>query len=156
MKLIIRRYEPQDIPRIHELHILALKKVPNLIIPDLAIGEDLQDIDKGYIDNGGDFLVVEDEGKIIGMGALRRKEEGCGEIRRMRVDPQYWRKGIGQWILSKLEEIAREKKYSRLVLDTSVHQLPAQKLYQKNNYKEIRREEIKGIECIVYEKEISA
>jgi GNAT superfamily N-acetyltransferase len=155
MNLIIRRYKPQDIPRIHELHILALRSIPNLIIPDGPIDEDLRDIDKGYVNNGGDFLVVEDEGKIIGMGALRRKDEGCVEIRRMRVDPQYWRKGIGQLILSKLEEIAIEKGYTRLILDTSIHQIPAQQLYQKNNYKEVRREIIRGIECIIYEKEIA-
>jgi ribosomal protein S18 acetylase RimI-like enzyme len=155
MNIVIRRYKPKDIQRIHELHIQALKSVPNLIIPDGPIDGDLIDIEKEYINNGGDFLVAEFEGIIIGMGAIRRKDRSCGEIRRMRIDPQYWRKGIGQLLLTKLEEIAKEKGYTRLVLDTSIHQLSAQKLYQKNNYKEIRREIIRGIECIIYEKEIA-
>jgi ribosomal protein S18 acetylase RimI-like enzyme len=155
MKIVIRRYKPQDIHRIRELHILALKSVPNLIILDGPIDEDLKDIETEYINNSGDFLVAEYEGIIIGMGAIRRKDENCGEIKRMRVDPKYWRNGIGQMLLTRLEEIAIEKGYTRIVLDTSILQLSAQKLYEKNNYKENRREVIRGYECIIYEKEIA-
>jgi N-acetylglutamate synthase-like GNAT family acetyltransferase len=155
MEIAIRRYTPQDVPRILELHVLAIKSVPNLIVHDGPLIRDLHNIDSEYIHNGGDFLVAESEGMIIGMGAIRRKDENCGEIKRMRVDPKYWRHGIGQMLLTRLEETARNKGFKRLVLDTSIHQLSAQKLYEKNKYKEIRREVFHGYECIIYEKEIT-
>ena len=155
MEIAIRRYKPKDIPRILELHVLAIKSVPNLIVHDGHLIKDLHNIDTEYINNDGDFLVAENKGIIIGMGAIRRKDKNCGEIKRMRVDPKYWRNGIGQMILTRLEEIAGNKGYKRLVLDTSVFQLSAQKLYEKNEYKVIRREFIHGYECIIYEKEIS-
>ncbi len=154
MEIAIRSYKPQDVPRILELHVQAIKSVPNLIVHDGPLIKDLNNIDTEYINNDGDFLVAEFKGMIIGMGAIRRKDKYCGEIKRMRVDPKYWRNGIGQLILTRLEEIAGNKGYKRLVLDTSVFQLSAQKLYEKNNYKEIRREVIYGYECIIYEKDI--
>jgi N-acetylglutamate synthase-like GNAT family acetyltransferase len=155
MEIAIRRYKPEDVPRIIELHIQAIKSVPKLIVHDGPLIKDLYNIDTEYINNDGDFLVAECKGMIIGMGAVRRKDTNCGEIKRMRVDPKYWRNGIGQMILTRLEEIAIIKGYKRLFLDTSIFQLSAQKLYEKNNYKEIRREVIHGYECIIFEKDIS-
>ena len=135
------------------MHVLAIKSVPKLIVHDGPLIGDLDNIDTEYINNDGDFLVAESKGIIIGMGAIKRKDNNCGEIKRMRVDPKYWRNGVGQMILSRLEEIAVNKGYKRIVLDTSIYQLSAQKLYEKNEYKEIRREVIHGYECIIYEKE---
>jgi N-acetylglutamate synthase-like GNAT family acetyltransferase len=155
MEIIIRRYTPEDIPRILELHVLAIQSVPNLIVHDGPLIKDLHNIDSEYIQNGGEFLVAECEGMVVGMGALRRKDEHCGEIKRMRVDPKYWRGGIGQTLLTRLEETAKRNGIKKLVLDTSIFQHSAQKLYEKNAYREIRREVIHGYPCIIYEKEIA-
>lgn len=134
----IRQYEEKDNPHVKELHVLALK---------FAYGyfehgpwdEDLDRIPEIYL-KGGDFLVGVFEEKIIAMGALKKASEDTGEIKRMRVHPDFQRNGIGQLFLDKLEAKAKQLGYKILQLDTTVKQIGAQKLYEKNGYREVRRE----------------
>lgn len=73
----------------------------------------------------------------------------------MRVHPDLQGKGIGQIMLATLENRARALGYRVLQLDTTVKQVVAQKLYQKNGYVEIRRE-TEGwlLETIFYRKDL--
>ena len=79
-------------------------------------------------------MIVESKGIIIGMGALKKVNETTAEIKRMRVDQNHRRKGIGEQILQILEKKAAKKKYTKLVLDVTTELKSAQKLYEKNNY----------------------
>jgi len=53
-----------------------------------------------------------------------------------------------------LEKRARELGYSVLHLDTAVVLVGAQHFYAKNGFKEVRRGQLGGLDCIFYEKEI--
>ena len=86
------------------------------------------------------------------MGAFRRTSPERAEIKRMRVHPDYQGRGIGQIILSELE--ARAIGYTTLHLDTSVVQVPAQKLYEKNGFLEVSRDTYQDLEVILYEKQL--
>jgi len=44
--------------------------------------------------------------------------------------------------------------YKTLHLDTSILQIPARKLYEKNGYREVGRDNYGGLEVILYEKEL--
>jgi len=148
--LIFRRYEDKDKEEVKKLHVLALGN----IYKSGPWEEDLDNIEKVYLANNGEYLVVENDKQIIAMGAFRRIGEKRAEIKRMRVHPNYWRRGIGQRILSKLELLAKEKGYQCIQLDTTIQQEPTQMLYLKNNYREIKRENKGPFDCIFYEKEI--
>jgi ribosomal protein S18 acetylase RimI-like enzyme len=89
---------------------------------------------------------------LIGMGGLRPHAADTGEIKRMRVDPRYQRRGLGQEILDRLEVRARELRYRRLVLDTTTLQLAAQALYRTNGYVETGRGVQGRFELIFFEK----
>ena len=88
------------------------------------------------------------------MGGLHRTSEERAEIKRMRVHSDYQGRGLGQLILSELEGRARALGYKTLHLDTSVLQVPAQRLYEKNGYHEVGRDVYQGLEVILYEKEL--
>jgi ribosomal protein S18 acetylase RimI-like enzyme len=148
----IRRYKKPDQTQVWNLHILALQSVPDLVYAGGSWETDLQDIEKSYLDNGGEFLVAELNGEILGMGAFRKISESCAEIKRMRVHPDHWRQGIGQSILTRLKQMAKEKGYTTLVLDTTIHQVAAQGLYLKNGYTELRRAKRGIFDTIFYEK----
>ena len=150
----VRRYEKPDHEQVWNLHILALKSVPGLEYAGGSWESDLQDIEKSYLDNGGEFLVAEFNGEIIGMGAFRKVSESCAELKRMRVHPDYWHQGIGQSLLTRLERIAKEKGYTSLVLDTTILQVAAQGLYIKNGYSELRRAKRGIFDLIFYEKQL--
>ena len=151
--LTIRRYEPPDAEAVWNLHILALQQV-GAYLGSGAWDDDLRDIEQAYLRNRGEFLVGLDDGRLIAMGALRKTSETLAEIKRMRVHLDFQGCGIGQKMLSRLEQRARELGYMRLHLDTSTKQFAAQHLYQKNGFYETRRGFIKELECIFFEKSL--
>ena len=116
---------------------------------------DLLNIEGVYLENNGAFLVGLLDGQIVAMGALRKISDEKGEIKRMRVLPQFQRQGFGQAILDVLEKEAVERGYKTLCLDTTVLQVAAQKMYLKDGYSEVRRTK-QGFpfEMIFYEKRL--
>jgi putative acetyltransferase len=78
-------------------------------------------------------MVAEINRRIVGFGVIVPKEN---EVRAIYVSPQVKRKGIGSALLRKLEELAKEKGIKKLRLESSV---TAEKFYQKNGYKVIKR-----------------
>ncbi len=134
-----------------ELHNLALESTGIHLGNGRGNGE-LKTIEAVYLDSGGEFLVGELEGRIVAMGALKPVAEGVAAVKRMRVHPDFQRRGFGQQILSALETRARSLGVRRLVLDTSTLQLAAQTLYQKNGYRETGRRKLRRFEMIDYEK----
>jgi len=153
--LTIRQYQYTDRAEVRTLHDVALESVG----AHMGRGPwdaDLDRIEKEYLEDGGEFLVGHLDGKIIAMGALKRTDSKWVEIKRMRVHPDFHRRGFGQMILRALEDRAEELGYSHLHLDTTVQQIAAQGLYDENGYKRTGRKNIGGFSVIVYEKEINA
>lgn len=80
---------------------------------------DLEDYQRVYIDNGGVFLVLRDGGRIVGTGALKRLEDGVGEIKRLWLLKEYQGKGFGYQMMQRLLDAAREKDYTKVRLETN-------------------------------------
>jgi GNAT superfamily N-acetyltransferase len=152
--LTIRQYIPADQATIEYLHVFALQQV-GAYLGRGPWDDDLYAIEEHYLSNHGEFLVGEDDGKIVAMGALLRISPTCAEITRMRVHPDYQGQGYGQHILSELETCARTLGYTTLHLHTSIVQLAAQKLYERNDFHEVGRGMQQNLEIILYEKELN-
>ncbi|MBI2506569.1 MAG: GNAT family N-acetyltransferase [Candidatus Colwellbacteria bacterium] len=152
--MITRRYEKLDNNDVWNLHITALKAT-GAFSKSGKWDEDLNNIERNYLKNRGEFLVGLIDERIVAMGALRKISNDVAEIKRMRVHPYYQRRGFGQEILEKLEGRAKELGYKAIQLDTTIKQIAAQNLYIKNGYSEIRRE-IEGwpLETIFYQKQL--
>ena len=152
MKLIIRQYETADKDAVWELHRLALEPTGAMLLGPW--NDDFKNIPAHYPHKEGGLLVGLINGRIVCMGALRKKSKEMGEIKRMRVHPDYQRRGCGQTILTNLETRARELGYKKLCLDTTTKQLPAQRFYKKNGYREVSRTFYAGLEIIYFEKKL--
>ena len=152
--LAIRRYEPSDHEAIWSLHKTALRAV-NADAGDGPWDDDFHQIEDVYLRGGGEFLVGVLDGRVVAMGALRRSSEFRAEVKRMRVHPDYHRRGFGQAILTALEQRARELGYRTLRLDTTTVQEAAQRLYTKNGFVEVGRSQAHGFELIFYEKKLA-
>ncbi|GIP32775.1 GNAT family N-acetyltransferase [Paenibacillus sp. J2TS4] len=149
----IRPYQPKDQEAVQRLHWAGLNQFnARLEGPDLD--QDLENIEKIYINNNGDFIVGLMDNRVVCMGALRKFTETVAEIKRIRVDQEFQRKGLGQKILSALEKSAKEKGYRKLRLDTTSKQRPAQILFERNGYQVTVRKRWDDLEIIFYEKEL--
>ena len=153
--IAIRRYRPGDREAVRDLHDAAL----NGVGAHLGTGPwdaDLDAIESVYLESGGEFLVGVLGGEVVAMGALRRDPDGRAWITRMRVSPHLQGQGIGQTLLDGLHRRAEELGYGTLHLDTTVGQVAARRLYEKNGYSETGRARVGPFECLYYERKSGA
>ena len=76
---------------------------------------------------------MRDEGLLIGCGALKALKDGqSGEIKSMHTAAQFRGGGLGRRMLAHIVAEARERYYSRLLLETGSQDAfyPARKLYE--------------------------
>ena len=63
------------------------------------------------------IMVCEDDGTVVGVGRVHFNSEDEWQIRYMAVEENYRRSGIGEIVLSKLEEAAKSGGAGQIVLD---------------------------------------
>lgn len=154
LKLQIRRYQISDLPVVWELHTLGLAEIGANPSYGSSWDKDLDDIENIYLKEG-DFIVGEYQGRVVAMGAFKKISNEIAEVKRIRVHPDYQRRGFGQIIIEELEERAKKLGYKKLVLDSSPKWKKAQKFYRKNGYIEVKRGLIANkYAAIFYEKEL--
>lgn len=151
--ITFRRYEPRDREAVRNLHDEALNEV-GAHLGNGAWDADLDAVESVYLQDGGEFLVGLFDGKVVAMGALRRTSDGRAQVTRMRVAPGLQAKGIGQSLLDRLHGRAAELGYAALHLDTTVQQVAAQRLYEKNGYEKVGRGTVGPFRCLHYERKV--
>lgn len=80
------------------------------------------------------FFVARKDGVPVGCAALRVDPTGYGEVKRMYVDPAARGHRIGDRLLTRLEEQAREEGLTALLLESGIHQHEALALYRKAGF----------------------
>ena len=75
--------------------------------------------------------------EIVGCGALKRLDAQRGEIKSMRVDDKFLRRGVGRALLEHLIGEARERGMESLWLETGSAEafIPALRLYETAGFK---------------------
>ncbi len=77
------------------------------------------------------FLVLDDTGQAVGTGRLQLNSEREGQIRSMAVHENFRGKGIGNFLIQKLEEESTKRGLKSIVLDAREEAL---NFYLRNNY----------------------
>jgi ribosomal protein S18 acetylase RimI-like enzyme len=101
---------------------------------DETLNPDLDDITAHYLATNQTFLVAVVGGMLVGTGALINEAAAgtqTGRVVRMSVAREMRRMGIGQAVLARLIEIARERGFTRLVLETNIGWDDAIGFYQR-------------------------
>lgn len=83
------------------------------------------------------FIARDNAGMAVAMGALKEHDADFGEVKRMYTRPEVRGKGVGKQILERIEQLARERGVSKLMLETG--EAPAfesaWKIYERNGYR---------------------
>ncbi len=146
----IRRFKQSDSEVIWTLHETGLRQM-GAYVENHQLDSDLHSIVDIYLNNKGEFLVADFDEEIVGMGGLKKIDNGTAEIKRLRVDKTYQRKGIGKTLLAELIRSTKELGYKKLVADTTTKQIPAQRLLEKVGFTETRREQLRILKRVFYE-----
>ena len=78
----------------------------------------------------GAFYLVEDGGRMLAMGGLRRSEDGIAELKRVYVRPAGRGRRLGETLARRLVDDARRFGYRAVRLDTLPFMQTAQALYE--------------------------
>lgn len=78
------------------------------------------------------------ENELAGVGAVKQLDARHGEIKSMRTSANFLRQGIARKLLQHIVELAQERNYHTLSLETGTAAAfkPAQKLYQAFGFQE--------------------
>lgn len=98
--------------------------------------EELQELHNMYAAPQGSLLLVKDGETFIGCVAVRKKEYGIAELKRMYVQPAYRKAGVAARLLVLAEDFAARAGYETMKLDTLSSMLPAMAFYRKHGYTE--------------------
>ena len=102
---------------------------------------DLDDLNSHYFNNKGIFLVLIDNGMIVGSGSIRRLSDDICELKRMWFLKDYRGKGLGWKMAQMLLDFAKKTGYKKVRLDTvdEFKQAQAIKLYKQLGFSLIER-----------------
>ncbi len=151
--LTVRGFRDRDAPTVWALSTLpnigatADPTVPLTLPPapaPPAAFPDLADVPGSYLEPGGDFLVVERDGHLVGRGCIRPDADGGAEVLRVRVHPATRRRGVGRALMGGLEARAARLGMRHLRLDTATNQPEAVAFYRGLGYREVGREHRPG------------
>ena len=145
--LTIRSFRPQDQPACQALYELGLIG-GTLAANDTA--SDIDDIAAAYMKPGGHFWVADHAGEqVVGMIGVQHHDEGVGEIRRLRVHPDFRRRGIGTALVETAVRFCREENYLKVTLDTFMERDPAISLFEQFKFRHYRTKQF-GEKELVY------
>lgn len=132
---VIRSWQPQD------RHVAA--EVIRSVLAEYGIGwepdgadRDVYEVETAYLQVGGAFWVVEQQGQVVGTAAFYPVNRGVGtvEIRKMYLLPQVRRKGMGRWLLQRLEQEIVAQGFREVWIETASVLKEAVKLYESSGY----------------------
>lgn len=94
----------------------------------------LENIEKNYIEGGGNFWLAMDSNKIVGTVGLMKKNNEIYELKRFYIDSDYRRQKIGSKLYNKLELFARKKNVKYIQLNSSKQLKGAHQFYLNNDF----------------------
>ncbi|MFQ4168197.1 GNAT family N-acetyltransferase [Scytonema millei] len=80
---------------------------------------DLDSVQSHYFDNNGIFLVLLDNNRVVGTGAIRQFNEEICELKRMWFFKEYRGRGLGKKMAQMLLDFAQKAGYKKVRLDTA-------------------------------------
>ena len=90
--------------------------------------------EKDYGGPRGRVLVARLDGVPVACAGLRERPPATAEITRFYVAPRARRRGVGRALLAKIERVARELGYRRVVLDVAALLVAAARLFETSGY----------------------
>jgi putative acetyltransferase len=143
----VRPFAEADAAQVRELFIGVNRRLAPADLKDaferftaLSLSEESDRISDYYGERRGGFWVASIGAEVVGMFGLEQSGPGAMELRRMYVDPDRRRAGIGRILLQFVEDQCRTDNVHRPDLSTSETQPEALALYRNSGFEAVRGE----------------
>lgn len=132
---VIRDWQPDD--------RLSASELIRSVLAEYGLGWEPDDTDRdaiqveaAYWQTGGEFWVIEQQGRIVGTGGYYpiERSEKAAEIRKMYLLPDVRGQGLGRHLLSQLEAAIAGSGFQEIWIETSSKLKEAIKLYESSGY----------------------
>jgi putative acetyltransferase len=132
---LIRPWQPADREAIATVIGSVLAEYGLGWEPELA-DRDVLEIEKYYMESGGEFWTVERQGKIVGSGGYYPIDRGqqAVEIRKMYLLSASRGQGLGRFLLTELERSIAQNNFQEIWVETATVLAKAVKLYESSGY----------------------
>lgn len=142
MKIIIQPFSNENAQEIAQF-ICDIQREEFGIAIGIAEQPDLLQIPQVYQQLGGNFwLAVTEAGQLIGTIALAKFNDQQGALKKMFVASEFRKAKVGAALLEALLQFAQREHFSEIYLGTNEVFQAAQHFYQRNNFIEIKKNEL--------------
>ena len=140
--LIVRSFEQRDQEAVVRLY--AEGRLKGQMAPN-DTGADIEDIPQAYFkEESSHFWVAELDGQVLGMIGVAQDREHHGEIRRLRVDPDWQQSVIGERLVETALAHCSHHGYLKVVLDTRFDTDAAMSLFDRFAFQHTRTRSLHG------------
>ena len=132
---LIRDWQPHDRTLAAEL-IQSVLTEYGLTAEPAAADRDVFQVEDAYWRTGGEFWVVERQGRLVGTAAFYPVARGqqAVEIRKMYLLPEGRGQGLGTFLLQTLEQVISDRGFQQIWVETASRLKEAIKLYESSGY----------------------
>ncbi|MGF1535886.1 MAG: GNAT family N-acetyltransferase [Elainellaceae cyanobacterium] len=132
---LVRDWQPADRIPVGRLAETVLAEFGLDFEPEGADRDALQ-VEAAYWETGGEFWVVEREGRVLGSGGYHpySRDGNVAELRKMFLYPEVRGQGLGRFLLRSLEAAAAHRGFLTMRLETATALKGAIALYEGSGY----------------------
>ncbi len=140
---VIRPATLDDLPSIRRLFEASVYEGQTRINDT---GADIDNFREAYLDESetSGFWVAEVGDHVVGMIGMQEIRTDVAEVRRLRIEEQYRRRGLGTALMEQAIGFCRDHGYVKIVLDVRVERGPAIELVKKFGFFHSKTRETEG------------
>ena len=127
-------------PSVRRAHVRDAQSISDLIGLYVADGTLLPRTPEFIAERVIDFLVCEEDGRVVGCVHLDEYSPSLVEVRSLAVDPSFQRRGIGIALVEAAEELARTREYVTVFAVSSNEDFFRARGYDMRHIPELDRE----------------
>lgn len=133
--LIVKPVDEESEESARQLILSGLKERFGFLIEGL--NPDLDNIHETYIKRGAIFLTGFVDDELVLTGGLIPEGENTGRIVRVSVHPDYRNRGYARQMVHLLEELAKERGFKKIAIETNQAWTSAVNLYLQEGYMKV-------------------